>query len=172
VLATLGGTVPHYAAELDAVAASLAGTVNAQHATGYDLAGNPGGTFFTGSTAATIAVAVTDPAKVAAAGTPGGNLDGGNADAMAALTTAAGGADLRYRQVVADLGTAAHTVNQRASIQAALTNQADAAVATYSGVSLDEEMTNMLTYQRAYQAAARVMSTVDSVLDTLINLRR
>jgi flagellar hook-associated protein 1 FlgK len=172
VLATLGGTVPHYAAELDAVAASLASTVNAGHAGGYDLAGVAGGTFFTGSTAATIAVAITNPAKVAASGTPGGNLGGGNADKLAALATVAGGADLRYRQVVADLGAVAHTVNQRAAIQAALTDQADAAVAAHSGVSLDEEMTNMLTYQRAYEAAARLMSTVDSLLDTLINIRR
>jgi flagellar hook-associated protein 1 FlgK len=36
-------------------------------------------------------------------------------------------------------------------------------------VNLDEEMTNMMLYQRGYQAAARVMTTIDSVLDTLIN---
>jgi flagellar hook-associated protein 1 FlgK len=38
-----------------------------------------------------------------------------------------------------------------------------------AGVNLDEEMTNMLAYQRAYEGAARVMSTIDSMLDTLIN---
>jgi flagellar hook-associated protein 1 FlgK len=38
-----------------------------------------------------------------------------------------------------------------------------------SGVSLDEEMTNMLAYQRAYQAATKVVSTIDEMLDTLIN---
>ena len=34
---------------------------------------------------------------------------------------------------------------------------------------MDEEMTNLITYQRAYQAAARVMTTIDNALDTLIN---
>jgi flagellar hook-associated protein 1 FlgK len=42
-------------------------------------------------------------------------------------------------------------------------------VETDSGVNLDEEMTNMLQFQRSYQAAARVVSTVDEILDTLIN---
>lgn len=172
VLTTLTSTVPTYAGQLDTVAANLAGVVNAQHAAGYDLAGAPGGTFFTGNTAASITVAITDPALVAASATPGGNLDGGNADAMAALATAPTGPDVGYRQLVADLATVTHSVNQRASIQSALTDEAGAAVSAYSGVSLDEEMTNMLSYQRAYQAAARVMSTIDSTMDTLINLGR
>ena len=38
-----------------------------------------------------------------------------------------------------------------------------------SGVSLDEEMTNIIRFQRAYQASARAMSTTDEMLDTLIN---
>jgi flagellar hook-associated protein 1 FlgK len=166
---TLGTTVPRYSDALDQVAARLASTVNAQHAAGYTLSGAAGGAFFAGTTAATIAVAVTNPAAVAASATPGGNLDGSNADALAALATVAGGADLTYRQLVAGLGATTHSVNQRAAIQARLTEAAGSAVASTSGVSLDEEMTNMLTYQRAYQAAARVVSTIDSVLDTLIN---
>jgi flagellar hook-associated protein 1 FlgK len=169
VLETLGSTLPGYADGLDQVAANLAGTVNAQHASGYDLAGAAGRPFFTGSTAGTIAVAVTDPAKVAASGRPGANLDGGNADAMAGMVGATGGADRSYRQLVAQLGGATQTANRRAAIQASLATAADASVAAQSGVNLDEEMTNMLTYQRAYEAAARVMSTMDSALDTLIN---
>ena len=38
-----------------------------------------------------------------------------------------------------------------------------------SGVNLDEEMTNLLTYQRGYEAASRVLTTIDSMLDQLIN---
>jgi flagellar hook-associated protein 1 len=38
-----------------------------------------------------------------------------------------------------------------------------------SGVSLDEEMTNLMRFQRAYQASARAMSTTDEMLDILIN---
>ena len=46
---------------------------------------------------------------------------------------------------------------------------ADTAVETDSGVNVDEEMTSMLQFQRSYQAAARVVTTVDEILDTLIN---
>ena len=58
---------------------------------------------------------------------------------------------------------------RRSDIQASITEQSDAARTSESGVSLDEEMTNLLSYQRAYEAASRVISTVDSVLDVLIN---
>ncbi|MBI1758574.1 MAG: flagellar hook-associated protein FlgK [Actinobacteria bacterium] len=171
-LESLNTTVPHHAGAFDQVAATLAGTVNNQHQAGFDLSGTAGEPFFTGTTAATLAVAIADPAKVAAAGSTtgsGGNLDGTNADAIAGLAGTAGGVDLMYRQMVADLGSAAQTINQRASIQGTLVTNADAAVTAASGVNLDEEMTNMLTFQRGYQAAARVMTTIDSVLDTLIN---
>ncbi|MEN3359080.1 MAG: flagellar hook-associated protein 1 [Mycobacteriales bacterium] len=170
VLQTLTTTVPYYSDQLDQIAATLASTVNTQHAAGYDLSGTGGGAFFTGTTAGLIGVAITDPALVAAASTPGGNLDGGNADAMAGLATAAGGVDLAYRQLVANLGVTTASANQRAAIQTTVTQNAGAAVAAASGVSLDEEMTNMITYQRGYEAAARVVSTVDSMLGTLINM--
>jgi flagellar hook-associated protein 1 FlgK len=50
-----------------------------------------------------------------------------------------------------------------------ITQDIDGARLAQSGVSLDEEMTNMIAYERAYQAAARVLNAVDSALDTLIN---
>jgi flagellar hook-associated protein 1 FlgK len=168
-LEALGSTLPAQAAALDAVAAQLADTVNTGHAAGYDLSGAPGGAFFTGSTADTIAVAVTDPAAVAAASTPGGTLDGGNADLLAGLAAVPGGADGVYRQFVAELATAVQGVRQRSAAQAVSSSAAEAAVTAQSGVSLDEEMTTMLTFERAYQAASRVLTTMDSVLDTLIN---
>jgi flagellar hook-associated protein 1 FlgK len=46
---------------------------------------------------------------------------------------------------------------------------ADAAVESSAGVNLDEEMANLLQYQRAYQASARVVTAIDEVLDTLVN---
>jgi flagellar hook-associated protein 1 FlgK len=160
------------------VAANLAAAVNAQHAAGYDISGNPGGTFFASSdgvspvTASNITVAITDPDLVAAAasaGTGGGTLDGSNADAIAAIGTSATGPDQGYRQLIANLGVAGQTADRQSGIQSSLTNAVDSAREAQSGVNLDEEMTNLISYQRAYQAAARVMSTVDDCLDTLIN---
>jgi flagellar hook-associated protein 1 FlgK len=77
-----------------------------------------------------------------------------------------------YRNFVVDIGIQAQTINRRADAQQVISDDATAAEEAESGVSLDEEMTNMLMYQRAYEAAAKVISTVDDTLDTLINMKR
>jgi flagellar hook-associated protein 1 FlgK len=169
VLETLGTTLPSYSLALDQVAANLITTVNNQHRAGYDLAGNQGGAFFGGTDATTITMAISDPTKLAAAGMAGGSLDAGNADALAAIGASTSGPDSAYRQLVVNLGVNTQTINRRASIQAVTVQDVDGARAAQSGVNLDEEMTNMITYQRAYEAASRVMTAVDDMLDTLIN---
>jgi len=68
-----------------------------------------------------------------------------------------------------DLGVAAQSTNRRVEIQGDVTAQVDASREASAGVDLDEEMVNMLTFQRAYEGAARLMTAIDSVLDTLIN---
>jgi flagellar hook-associated protein 1 FlgK len=175
-LETLNTTLPTYSAKLDSVAASLAQTVNDQHAAGFDLNGNAGGEFFTGNngdpiTASTITVAITDNSQLAASTTGGGvgDRNGDNADLLAYVANLADGPDRLYREVVVNLGSAAQTAERRATIQESLTNDLDAARQAQAGVNLDEEMTNLITYQRAYQAASRVINTVDEMLDTLIN---
>ncbi|HEY0165810.1 MAG TPA: flagellar hook-associated protein FlgK [Jatrophihabitans sp.] len=165
----LSTALPGYAAQLDAVAAALASTVNADQASGYDLAGNPGGPLFAGSTAATLSVVVTNPAKLAASGSPGGNLDGSKALSMSQLGSSNAGADAAYRTLVGTLATDVQRATQQATVQQAVTNSVDALAQSSSGVSFDEETTNLLTYQRAYQAASRVLTTVDEMLDTLIS---
>ncbi|MGX7681043.1 flagellar hook-associated protein FlgK [Jatrophihabitans sp. DSM 45814] len=165
----LNTTLPAYAAKLDAVAAALSSTVNAAHQAGYDLSGATGTPFFSGNTAATIAVAVTDPAKIAASGTPGGNFDGSTAKALAAFGSKTGGADDTYKSMVSTLASDVQRASQTAAVQSAVVTNADAQQQSVSGVSFDEETANMLTYQRAYQASARVLTTVDDMLDTLIN---
>ncbi|MGC9669220.1 flagellar hook-associated protein FlgK [Planosporangium sp. 12N6] len=166
---TLSTTLPGIGAGLDAVTATLANTVNAQHKLGQDPQGDPGEDFFTSTKAVDFAVAITDTNKIAAAKAGAGPLDSGNADALAALATAANGADREYRQFIINLGSAKQTVDRRMAIQDVVTTDVDSARSAQSGVNLDEEMTNLISYQRAYQAASRVMTTVDDMLDTLIN---
>ena len=178
MMQTLGSVLPGYAAQLDGVAANLTSAVNTQHAAGYDLSGNPGGAFFVSSdgtpiNASNITVGITDPKLVAAAATTasggGGTLDGSNADAIAGIGASVTGPDSAYRQLIANLGVAGQTADQQAGIQSSLTNAVDSARQAQSGVNLDEEMTNLISYQRAYEAASRVITTIDSALDTLIN---
>jgi flagellar hook-associated protein 1 FlgK len=167
----LNDVIPRYRDGLDAIAVNLRDTVNAQHALGYDLDGQPGADFFGGDSAATIGV-VADLRSVAASagfGDGAGDRGGSNAADIAELDGVASGPDQMYRQLIVKLGVEAQTANRRVDIQAEILGQIDAAVESEAGVSLDEEMTNMLAYQRAYEGAARFISAVDSMLDTLIN---
>lgn len=163
----LNTTLPAYAAGLGAVARDLADTVNATHAAGYDLDGTTGTAFFSydpADPAATLNVAVT-ARQVAASSLPGGVLDGSNADVIGTAGTPEGS----YQRLVNGFGTEVASAQRLVRTQSLLTTQVDSAREQLSGVNLDEETVAMLTAQRAYEAAARVMSVMDSVLDTLIN---
>jgi flagellar hook-associated protein 1 FlgK len=162
-------TIPAYQAQLDAVANALASTVNGAQGAGYDLAGNPGGPLFAGSGASAVAVAITDPAALAASGMPGGNLDGSNALSLAGLGNVAGGPDRAYATLVGSIGSASALAEQQQITQSAVTTSVDAMRTSVSGVNYDEEVSNMLTFQHAYNASARVLTTLDGMLDTLIN---
>jgi flagellar hook-associated protein 1 FlgK len=161
-------TLPAYSAGLNAVAQQLADEINTQHQAGYDAAGNPGQPFFSydpANPAATLAVALTAPGQLAASSLPGGVLDATNASALAGST----GVEGSYQRLINGFGTEVASVRRLAANQQVLTSQVDGSREQLSGVNLDEEMVSMMSSQRAYEAASRVLTTVDSVLDTLIN---
>jgi flagellar hook-associated protein 1 len=151
-----GGQLASYQTALNEVAASLAGSVNALHTS------TP---FFSGATAATIAVAVT-PAEVQTSSTaaPGGN---DVAQAIAALRGA--GADRSYAGLVAQVGADVRTAQDNQSTGQAVVGAIGNQRQSVSGVSLDEEMTNLISFQRGYEASARTMTMMDEMLNTLIN---
>jgi flagellar hook-associated protein 1 FlgK len=116
-----------------------------------------------------IAVVLTDPASIAASGGTGADADGSRATAATRALQANGGPIETYNGIVSGLGVESQSAAARSQTQSDVAAAADDAVTSTSGVDTDEEMTNMLAYQRAYEAAARVMSVMDSTLDTLIN---
>jgi flagellar hook-associated protein 1 FlgK len=169
----LNDVLPRYRAQLVGIGTTVLGQVNAVHdAQAFDQAGQPGQPFFT-STGGRLVVAVTDPVKVAASASPGlagtGDRGGAKAAQLAELSTAKGGADELYRRTVVALGVEAQAAGRRVEIQDNILAQVDAARESESGVNLDEEMTNMLAFQKAYEGAARFVSAIDQMLDTLIN---
>jgi flagellar hook-associated protein 1 FlgK len=161
----LGQDLPDYLAGLDGFVAELVDAVNTQHAQGVDLNGAAGGSFFTGTTATSLQVAITDPDLIAAAAPGQGTLDGSNADA---LGTSELGAET-YRSLVTGFGVTVASAQQLSTNQDVLTAQVDASRDSLSGVSIDEEMVHLLAAQRGFEGASRVLTTVDSMLDTLIN---
>lgn len=166
-------TIPKYQAMLDSVANALITAVNTQHASGLDQNGNPGGAFFTGTSAATIAVAAPvlgDPSLIAAAGAGGGELDQENARAMAALADSSTGPDVEYREMINVLGVEAQRVNRQVDIQEGIVEAIDGARLSVSGVNLDEEMTNMIKFQRAYDASAKYLNALNEALASLLSI--
>ncbi|NEK85557.1 flagellar hook-associated protein FlgK [Blastococcus saxobsidens] len=173
-LNALNTIIPGYRGQLDSLAAGLATAMNTAHSEGYDLTGTAGGPVFgtaDGSpiTAANITVMITSGDRIAASGVPGGpNLDRKNADKLAQLATTAG-VDAGYRKMIVELGVQSAVSQRNLDIQGSITTTVDAARESVAGVNLDEELTNMLSYQQAYAAAGRMITALDEALDVLIN---
>jgi flagellar hook-associated protein 1 FlgK len=120
-----------------------------------------------------MTVALTDPDQVAASsdGTPGGN---GNATAMANLENApivsGQTAGSYYSNLIDQVGNSvSNATAEQEAVNLALQQLSNQQTAL-SGVSLDEEAANLVLYQRAYEAAARVISVVDELTSTTINM--
>jgi len=162
---------------LDDVAAEVITSTNALHTAGYGLNNAHGLDFFTGSDALSIRVntAMNTLENIAAAGQPDAPGDGSIAMQLAAererLMMASGTATIGdyFTQRTAELGLAVQTAETRAAdrelVANALYDQRESVV----GVSLDEEAVNLVESQRIYEALARMMTTLDEMLDRVIN---
>ncbi|TFB95983.1 flagellar hook-associated protein FlgK [Cryobacterium adonitolivorans] len=175
-----GGALAEAAASYNGFAAYLADTVNAIHQTGATSTGVTGLAFFTyvdGNAAATLGVVPTTAAGIAA-GTPGaGAANGTVADQIAQLgagrAVGATGPIISPSAAWSDFVTKLGVDTGIELAQASAANLSATSAVTLqlsnSSVDIDEENVNLLTFQHAYQGAARVMTAVDEMLDTLIN---
>ena len=111
---------------------------------------------------------MTPPARARSSSPP--SLPPGANDLARAIAALRGGtADQRYADLVGSIGADAASVNRQLQTSQALVDAADTRRLEVSGVAMDEEVTNMIRFQRGYQASSRVMSTLDEMLDVLIN---
>jgi flagellar hook-associated protein 1 FlgK len=157
-LASPTGPALTYRDQLDAVAADLVASVNALHtATPFF---DPRGT-----TAATIAVLATE----ATVQTGSGRASGENDVAQAIARLRDGSTDQLYQALVARIGTESQAAVRAQATAESLVSSIEDRRQSVAGVSLDEEMTNLIRFQRGYQASARTMTTMDEMLDTLVN---
>ncbi|MBK7258351.1 MAG: flagellar hook-associated protein FlgK [Ignavibacteriae bacterium] len=197
LLKSYNTTIPDALGRLDRLAEALVSEVNKYHATGYGLQEPPqtGINFFSGSGAASIEIDLTDTsggaqpgsnaslANIAAASVAGasGNNDIALLIASAfdkkSLTTG-GGASLLgglsisayYNQSVTWLGSAINSADTVMQSQEQVLTQLNMQRDAVSGVSLDEEMTNMIKFQRAFDAAAKLVNTADEMFQTILNM--
>lgn len=197
-----GKDYPTVMSQLDAIAKTLVEQVNAIHSTGTVYSGSPpvaapAGNFFdvttpppTGTdprlTARGIRLAptLTSPDAVAAAG-PGDPGPGDNsvASALAALRqtaftftaisgTATSSINDYFNSSITSLATAVQESQDEAQVQSTLAANAEVRRQSVSGVSTDEELIAVIQYQHAYQAAARLVTVVDEMMQTLVGLGR
>jgi len=164
-------------------AVTFADNFNAAHASGFDANGNPGSPLFTydpTAPAGSFSVNsdfVDEPGLLAYAGAS--SAEAGDGTNLAALLDLEGAAlfDSGSRTgssflsaLTGDVGRDAAEASGAASQSAAALNDLGALREAISGVNLDEEAVKLVEVQSAYQAAARVISTADEMLQTLIQI--
>ncbi|MBI5537724.1 MAG: flagellar hook-associated protein FlgK [Deltaproteobacteria bacterium] len=167
---------------LDQLVFDVATAINTQHAAGYGLDAQNGRVLFALSgppgTAATIEIAQAmqgHPERLAASDTAA-NLPGGTGNALklaslASAPIASGGtrtAIQAYSDIVGDVGMRKAAAAQESEIREAMKAQVTTMRDSVSGVSIDEEMVSLSKYQRAYEAASKLIRTADELIAGLI----
>jgi flagellar hook-associated protein 1 FlgK len=168
-----GGSLASVAAAYNQTASALATAVNDLHRTGATPTGTAGGDFFslaaTGPAALGLGVVPTSLDQLALAAPGAGAKDTTIADRISALGAAATGPSKTWASFVTGFAVTVAGDRQRADIADMGAVAAVTAQQSNASVDGDEETVNLLTYQTAYQAAARVLTAMDEALDLLIN---
>lgn len=173
-------TIPDVRNRLDTLAFEMTESINSQHQLGSGLDGISGRDFFVplagaAGAASSIAMSLTQTNEIAA-GTTGAPGDNTNAlailDSETAQTIGNDSFVSFYGKIAATVGV--ETAQNRQAREGlrdsldSLNNLRD----SVDGVSLEEEMINLLQYQKGYEASAKFLSTVDEMMDTLLSLKR
>ena len=170
--------IPNYTSKIDTIMNTLVSSVNDLHYTGYTITDPPqaGLKFFESYENGTLKInqdIIDDPSKIAI------SADGtsGNGDIAVKIGELAdqkiiNGTTLSdsYSSLMNEVGNDKVSTDTLVGSYQQILEQLQNQKLSYSGVSTDEEMTNIIVYQRAYQACSKVISIQDELLDTLINM--
>ncbi len=173
-------TIPDYISRLNDLASTLMQEVNAVHSSGFGLDGSTGYDFFAGTDASDMQInidLVNDVNLIAAAsdlaGVPG---DNGNAIAIVNLQnklTMNGGTTTfndYYNTLVSNVGSEVRKVNTNFQNQSEMVAYFENYRESVSGVNLDEEMVNLVKFQSAYDAAAKLITATDEMIQTVLSM--
>jgi flagellar hook-associated protein 1 FlgK len=174
------GSLTTLRGNLNQVASTLITQVNDLHAAGFSLTGSTGANFFEGTDAGTIKVndaLAQDPRLLQASGVNGQSGDNTVALQLAQLSTtrvaALGGQTIgeKYAQTVTGLGLDLSTIDGRINDQGTVQNLLTSQRESVSGVSLDEEMADLIKFQRSFEASAHLLKVIDGLLGEVVNLK-
>ena len=181
LIETRDNIIAGYMSDLDDLAGTLITEVNGLHSAGYALDGSQND-FFVGTDAGTIGVnpAIEADANLIAAATDPLEVPGDNSNAIAianlqnAMTMSGNTAtfDNFYNSLVGEVGNDTQSAIFNFDHQTTMLGHLEQRRQEISGVSLDEEMVNLVKFQHAYNAAAKLISTTDELLDTLMTIKR
>lgn len=170
-----------YIDRLDELSSSIISEVNSLHSTGFGLDGSQND-FFTGTDATNMAVnsaIVADVSLIAAAGDatalPGDNSTAiAIADLSSSLTMLGNSSTFEafYSGLIGDVGSDVRSAQLNSDHQTAMVQHLENYREEVSGVSLDEEMVNLVKFQHAYNAAAKLITTTQDMIDTLMAMSR
>ena len=181
----IGGTlqvrdtqIPALLNSLDTLANQFATAFNTAQTQGYNQNGTRGTALFTipttvAGSAAAIKLATTDPTALALSsdGSTGSNGNLANLTALQTTALASGqSATSQSANLVYQIGSLTQTATTNAtSLQQSLTSLNNEQ-GSISGVSIDEESANLIQFQQAYQAAAKVISTIQTLFQSTIDM--
>lgn len=158
--------------QLDAIALGVVTTINTAQGSGVDLAGNPGQPLFSGTGAADIAMIASGGSAVATAPAGAGALsrDTGN---LSAMRTALSASDPAGAMDTLLFGISSAVAGRSVTRDAldSIAGTARVALQAQAGVDLDQEAVNLVRFQQAYQASARVMQVASDIFDSILAIR-
>jgi len=176
--------IPNYLTQVDTLAKSITDAVNAVHSTGFSPTGWTRQNFFApaaavAGSAANFGLAAGLTSSTIAASSSA-TLAGDNAKALAiaqlssATTTGVPATTFNsfYSSFVSNLGLDVQSSKTSVTQDEAFSKQLSTLRDSNSGVSLDEELTNLVKYQRSYQASAKLISTVSDMMDVTLAMIR
>jgi flagellar hook-associated protein 1 FlgK len=170
--------IPGLLTQLNTLASQFATAFNTAQAQGFDSNGNAGQNFFTvpanpADAASGISVSISDPSLVAISsdGSPGSNGNIVNlSDAISGQLPAGETPANAYANLVFDVGTATSNATAQSAAVGLNLQQLTTQQGSVSAVSTDEETTNLIRFQTAYEAAARIVSTVQQLSTVTLDM--
>jgi flagellar hook-associated protein 1 len=167
-LTTSASTVADRRAALDTLASDLATAINTWHSNGR-TPGNTSGPPLLDASGGAIALAalVTDPTRVATTDTVG--TANGNALALSGVRTSSG-VENQWAALVANQAQTTASARADAARTSARKDSADAARDMVEGVDLDREAADLIRFQQAYEASARIIQMAKETVDTILRL--
>jgi flagellar hook-associated protein 1 len=189
----LGGTlkvrdkdVREFQGKIDTLAYEIANQVNQLHAEGYNSYNQKGAQFFdplasrdgAANNIKVSALVLGDVGHIAAGidpNSPGDNRVAnmiGELQYKKDLINGSSSMDEYYNGIVSEMGLRTEKANHLLETQEGVVKQLENLRESYSGVNVDEEVANMIEWQKQFDASARIIRTADEMLDTVLNLRK